>query len=191
MPNHVLLLHHAPRFSPALLPSALSWLTRLFHPSLSCTGAIYGRVAGARLGWVSWAHTSTGRHGRGTLGTSCRGFFLLECIRYKYWARIPIVVYVGYIRYLKCYYASHCSHCVWQLEFLLYFMNTVVYNSLTSSLFFCDISRQYFTALSVFLGTGFSRVITAADLCTVKRARESTYLERMAGSVHGRAKIAR
>ena len=57
-------------------------------------------------------------------------------------------------------------------------------------LFFCDISRQYFTALSVFLGTGFSRVITAADLCTVERAiereraRASTYLERMAGSVH-------
>lgn len=74
-------------------------------------------------------------------------------------------------------------------------MNTVVNNSLTyffSSYFLCDISRQYFTALSVFLGTGFSRVITAADLCTVKRAiereraraRESTYLERMAGSVH-------
>jgi len=67
------------------------------------------------------------------------------------------------------------------------FMNTVVYNSLTSSVF-CDISRQYFTALSLFLGTGFSRVITAANLCTVKRAnfeseRDYVFDEDLAGSV--------
>lgn len=36
--NHVLLLHHSPP-SKAALHSVLSWLTRLFHPSMSCTGA--------------------------------------------------------------------------------------------------------------------------------------------------------
>ena len=35
--NHVLLLHHS--LPPPRLHSVLSWLTRLFHPSMSCTGA--------------------------------------------------------------------------------------------------------------------------------------------------------
>ena len=72
--NHVLLLHHSPP-SKAALHSVLSWLTRLFHPSMSCTGAdllycstklcsTYVCSRGWAFGWVSWAHTNRQKYGR-------------------------------------------------------------------------------------------------------------------------------
>ena len=61
--------------SKAALHSVLSWLTRLFHPSMSCTGAdllycstrlcsTYVCSRGWAFGWVSWAHTNRQKYGR-------------------------------------------------------------------------------------------------------------------------------